>query len=181
MTARTSFQSVRQNRNGLNGIPPAEEPRSQRFTYRSIRKRTGRAGYWVDWYDGNGKRRLKRFTRKEDTEKAERATLVARDRGDAPIFADGKVSIKEAAEKYLHVGKWVPKERTRVEEIFRLHLLPFFGGKLLSRVKRLDVEEYVAHRLGQQKPRDATKGKPKEKSQRDGGGKGPPPRRSTRR
>jgi integrase len=130
----------------------------------AIRKRKDREGYWVDWYDENGRRHLKRFTRKDDAEKAERATLIARDRGEAPIFADGKVTVREAAKKYLQVGKWVPKERGRVEQIFRIHLLPVFGEKLLSRVKRLDVEEYVAHRLGEQAALKQKQEKPREKT-----------------
>ena len=66
--------------------------------------------------------------------------------------AQGRVTVGEAGERYLrHLEAMGRKKSTRMdyESYFRVHLRPWFGNTALERVKREDVENFMAAKAGE--------------------------------
>jgi integrase len=127
-------------------------------------------GKWgIEWYDVNGQRKRKVIEKPgekidggwfEAAKKTYRDTKSKLDRGEPLPFTTSKKALADVAEKYYEVckGTWSPTEADRVRTMLDLHILPFFGatrpakdksfegGKKISAVKQLYVEEYIAQR-----------------------------------
>ena len=119
-----------------------------------VYQRKDRGGYWISWVDWQGRRRQ----RKTDAQTLAQARTIlgaeklrvenARVLGYAP---PGKETVAELAARYLPYqrARLTPAAFVRVEGQLRLHILPVFGSRPLTAVRKADVEGYITRRSAQ--------------------------------
>ncbi len=92
---------------------------------------------WVaDYVDGEGKRRLKTFTRKKDADAFEAATAVEVREG-THVAERATVTVAESATRWIESGAQAGLERTTLDQYRQhvdLHITPFIGRMLLSKL-----------------------------------------------
>ncbi len=90
----------------------------------------------VDYKDGQGKRRLKTFTRKKEADSfAATATVEVRD--GIHVADSATVTIEEAGNLWLKAGDDAGLERTTIDQRkqhLNLHIVPFAGSVKLSKI-----------------------------------------------
>jgi integrase len=101
----------------------------------------------ISYYDGEGRRRRESFSTEAKANRALNRAITLRDSGKLDPH-EGRVKVDALAESYkLYAKNSAPKSYDWIELVWRVHLEPFFGGKLASRVTSDDIHRYVASRL----------------------------------
>lgn len=130
-------------------MPTADvEIPNQRGTYGegSVRP-LGPKRWQISYYDAQGRRRRESFATEAKAEKALTRALALRDAGKLDPH-EGRVKVDALAESYkLYARNSAPKSYDWIELVWRVHLEPFFGGKLAARISSDDIQRYVASRL----------------------------------
>lgn len=116
----------------------------------SIRKRTWATGkgvektaWVVDYVDLQGKRRLKTFAKKKDADAFE-ATAKVEVREGVHVADSASITVKEAGEKWIKAASRRVERGTLVQyrQHLDLHIVPFLGDTLLSRLSVPAVREF---------------------------------------
>ena len=105
-------------------------------------------GRWeISFYDNEGRRRRRSFSTEAKARRALNTAITLRDCGKLNPH-EGRVKVEAMAESYkLYAKNSAPKSYDWIELVWRVHLEPFFGGKVASRISTDDIERYVASRL----------------------------------
>jgi len=115
-------------------------------------KRKDRPGFWISWFDAQGRRRFRktnaatlaqaRAARSAEQVRVEQAKTVG-------FMPPGEDSFSEVAVRFVQHQKarLTPKSYLREKLIVEQHLKPFFPGKLAT-IRRMDVQRYVTARFG---------------------------------
>lgn len=121
----------------------------------SVRKRkwthngVDREAWIVNYTDQAGKRRLKTFDKKKDADKFRTQVEVEIERGvhvpDRETF-----TVRYAAEQMLidfekrvKIGDFTKASLHNLESKLRIHIVPRFGGVLLTELKAADIQDWV--------------------------------------
>ena len=116
----------------------------------SIRKRTWTTGkgvektaWVVDYVDLQGKRRLKTFAKKKDADAFE-STAKVEVREGVHVADSASITVKEAGEKWIKASSRRVERGTLVQyrQHLDLHIVPFLGDRLLSRLSVPAVREF---------------------------------------
>src|SRR6185295_14504231 len=109
----------------------------------SIRKRTWKTGrgvekeaWVVDYVDQGGTRRLKTFDRKKDADTFE-STASVEVRDGTHVADSASATVQAAGELWVAAAEAAGLERSTTAEYaahLRLHIAPFIGATLLSRL-----------------------------------------------
>jgi len=109
----------------------------------SIRKRewttpkgVQKTAWVVDYVDGQGKRRLKTFTKKKDADQFS-VTAKVEVRDGVHVADSATVTIEEAGKFWLKAGDDAGLERTTIDQRkqhLNLHIVPFAGSVKLSKI-----------------------------------------------
>jgi integrase len=113
----------------------------------SCYQRSDNARWEISFYDNEGRRRRESFSTEAKARKALTRRLVLKDAGklDAP---EGRTKTDSLAESYkLYAKNSAPKSYWWIELVWRVHLEPFFGGRVATRVTTDQIEQYRAERL----------------------------------
>lgn len=129
-----------------NTASVAENPVHRTYGEGSIRKLE--SGRWqISFYDGEGRRRRESFRTEASAQKALTRTIALRDAGKLEPN-DGRAKVDSLAESYqLYAQNSAPKSYDWIALVWRVHLEPFFGGKMAARVTSDDFQRYRAARL----------------------------------
>lgn len=112
----------------------------------SIRQ-VGPARWQISFYDSQGVRRRERFKTLRKAEKRLNQLKVLRESGKLDPH-EGRTKVDSLAEAYkLYAKNSKPKSADWVGLVWRVHLEPFFGGRLASRITTDHLQEYIAERL----------------------------------
>jgi integrase len=112
----------------------------------SIRQ-AGPERWQVSFYDGKGQRRRESFPTLQKAEKRLNALKVLRESGKLDP-QEQRTKIDALAEAYkLYAKNSKPKSADWIDLVWRVHLEPFFGGRLASRITTDHLQEYIAERL----------------------------------
>jgi integrase len=133
-------------------IPTIEEKQM------SIRKRvwTTRTGErkesWIaDYFDGTGRRHQESFTTK-GAAVAHLAQTTVDLRSGKHVVTDGKLTVADAAERWLEHLKGEGRERTTTEGYethLRLHILPVLGRVRMAKLNHQVLENFRVHLLNE--------------------------------
>ena len=103
----------------------------------------------ISFYDAQGRRRRESFSTQAKAEKALRTKLALKEAGKLDPL-EGRAKIDALAESYkTYAANSAPKSHYWISLVWRVHLEPFFGGKLAERITSDNIEDYIAHRLGE--------------------------------
>jgi integrase len=100
----------------------------------------------ISFYDNEGIRRRKSFSTEAKARAALNRFLVLKKAGklDAP---EGRSKTDVLAEAYLrYIKNSKPKSYAWADRTWRIHLKPFFGGRLASRVGTAELDKYIEDR-----------------------------------
>ncbi len=104
-------------------------------------------GRWeISFYDSEGRRRRQSFSTEAKAQKALSRSLVLKETGklDAP---EGRAKVETLAAAYLrYIENSKPKSYAWADRTWRIHLKPFFGGWLASRIGTEELEKYIEDR-----------------------------------
>lgn len=107
------------------------------------------SGRWeISFYDQEGRRRRKSYNTEAKARKMLTRMLALKESGklDAP---EGRTKVDALAESYkLYARNSAPKSADWIDLVWRVHLEPFFGGYLASRIGTDKFQEYIAARQG---------------------------------
>jgi integrase len=121
-------------------------------------------GRWeISFYDNEGRRRRKSFSTEAKAKRALNRFLVLKETGklDSP---EGRAKTEHLAEAYLrYLKNSKPKSYAWADRTWRIHLEPFFGGRLASRLGTAEIDKYVEERKA-----DLPKGDEKRERERNG-------------
>jgi integrase len=101
----------------------------------------------VRWRDPNGRAKEQTFPRKADADAFERKVIHARDTGTYRDPAMEKVTFGDWYARWWEVMRSSGRARnttTTYEVIGRRHVLPYFAGKRMSTLRKIDFETWVA-------------------------------------
>jgi integrase len=113
----------------------------------SIRQ-VGPERWQISFYDSEGHRRRESFPTLRKAEKRLNTLKVLRESGKLDPH-EGRTKVDALAEAYkLYAKNSAPKSADWIDLVWRVHLEPFFGGRLASRVTSDHLQEYIADRLG---------------------------------
>jgi hypothetical protein len=117
----------------------------------SVRKRTWktnrgepRSAWLVDYFDAQGKRRARSFTKKKDAD-AYHSKVAVDIAAGVHVPDSASVTVSEAAELWLTTGRNAGLERATLaqyEQHARLHIVPFLGPVKLSRLTAPGVRAF---------------------------------------
>lgn len=112
--------------------------------------RKDRSGYWIQWVDAQGKRRIRKCEAPTLTQarNARAREMVNVEKAKVLGFAPpGEDTFAQVAERFLKYQKAriTAKAYERERGIVEGHLKPFFSGQLSS-IRRVDVQRYVTKR-----------------------------------
>jgi integrase len=103
--------------------------------------------WMISFYDREGRRRRKSYKTEAKARAALATATTLREAGKLDPH-DAKVKVDALAESYkTYAANSAPKSYDWVELVWRVHLEPFFGGMLATRVTTDLVQEYIAERL----------------------------------
>jgi integrase len=109
-------------------------------------RQLGPARWQISFYDSEGRRRRKSFKTYAKADKALTKAVTLKEAGKLDP-ADGRVKIDALAAAYkTYISNSKPKSHYWVCLVWRVHLEPFFGGKLAARMTSDNIEDYIAHR-----------------------------------
>lgn len=115
--------------------------------------RADRKGFWISWRGAGGRRRIRktnaptlqqaRMALAEEKRRVEQARVLG-------TAAPTDASFADVAARYLRHQKprLTPKAFTRAEGVLRLHIGPFFTGRLAA-IRRADVQRFVTARAAE--------------------------------
>ena len=103
-----------------------------------------RASGWSGFYRAEGRRKSAGVF---PTKKEALAAAVRAESGLAPEGLMGEMTLEEHARRWLSRPDpdVLPNTLRGYERVFRRHILPFMGDRVVSRLSRRDVEELIAH------------------------------------
>lgn len=106
-------------------------------------------GRWqIQFYDTTGKKRVETFGTEDRAKRMLARRVAQRDAGTLESATDARVKIDILAESYkLYAKNSAPKSYWWIELVWRVHLEPFFGGRVASRVTTDEIEGYRDERL----------------------------------
>jgi integrase len=105
-------------------------------------------GRWeISFYDAQGRRRRKCYKTEKKAQTELTKALALKDVGKLDPY-DAKVKVDSLAESYkVYAANSAPKSYDWIELVWRVHLEPFFGGRVASRITTDILQEYIADRL----------------------------------
>jgi len=106
-------------------------------------------GRWqIQFYDAAGKKRCETFRTEAQAKRMLARRIAQRDAGTLESSTDARVKIDVLAESYkLYAKNSAPKSYSWIELVWHVHLEPFFGGHVASRITTDEIERYRAERL----------------------------------
>lgn len=103
----------------------------------------------ISFYDAQGRRRRESYKTEKKARKALLKKLTLKEAGKLDPL-EGRAKVDALAESYkTYAANSVPKSHYWICLVWRVHLEPFFGGKLAERVTTDNIADYIAHRLGE--------------------------------
>ena len=120
----------------------------------SIYQRQDNGRWEISFYDQEGRRRRHSFSTESKAQKALNRFLVLKETGklDSP---EGRAKTEHLAEAYLrYVKNSKPKSYAWADRTWRIHLEPFFGGRLVSRIGTTEIDKYIEERKADLPQRD---------------------------
>jgi integrase len=108
-------------------------------------------GRWqIQFYDSAGKKRCETYGTEDKAKRMLARKIAQRDAGTLESSTDARVKIDVLAESYkLYAKNSAPKSYWWIELVWRVHLEPFFGGRVASRITTDEIERYRAERLAE--------------------------------
>jgi integrase len=100
----------------------------------------------ISFYDNEGRRRRESFSTESKARKALVRKLALKETGklDAP---EGRTKVDSLSTAYLrYIKNSKPKSYKWADRVWRLHLEPFFGGRLASRIGTDEISRYIEER-----------------------------------
>ncbi len=118
-----------------------------------IYTRKDRPGYWISWKDAQGRRRYRKTDSPnlQQARAARSAELVRVEQSKVLGFAPpGEETFKDITSRFLAYQKarLTTAGYERDAGIVRVHLTPFFTGKL-AQIRKTDIQKYVTKRCAQ--------------------------------
>jgi integrase len=105
--------------------------------------------FQIQYYDNSGRKRRETVSTLAKAEKLLQKRAAQKDAGTLET-ADTRVKIDVLATAYkTYSVHSAPKSASWIETVWRIHLEPFFGGKVASRIGSDDFEAYIGYRLGE--------------------------------
>jgi integrase len=136
--------------------------RKQTHRRDGIYQRPDRPGFWMSYSDEHGKRVQKKCKAETMTDaRAEHSAEIARVKELKQKIADGDappedVTFEAVAARYIAYQKKRVKARDlsaaeliRQEGIIRQHLVPFFKGMKIAKIRRSTINRYIETRTGE--------------------------------
>ncbi len=114
----------------------------------SVRKRTlpsGNIAYQCDYIDNQGKRRSKQFKRKKEAD-AYRRKVEGEVAAGIHIPDRESATVQAAYDYLIKALKGAKSAQTTIdgyESIYRNHIQPFLGNRLLTKIHPADIEDFV--------------------------------------
>ncbi len=122
---------------------------------KGVRVRRTNRGVWSIYLTKQGKRKsISVGPSEKDREKAiEMAEAIAKKLDDNEralimgINPENKTDLVKYGKVWLetNAGRWDPKTHDKYEAIIRIHIAPYFAGKTLQEIKRMDVRRFLQH------------------------------------
>ena len=112
----------------------------------SCYRRSDNGRWQISFYDQEGRRRRKSFSTEAKARKMLARMLSLKDAGklDPP---EGRTKVDALADSYkLYARNSAPKSAGWIDMMWRVHLEPFFGGYIASRIGTDKLQEYIAER-----------------------------------
>ncbi len=110
-------------------------------------RRLGPTRFQISFYDAQGRRRRESFKTEAKAIKALNKATTLRDAGKLDP-AEGRVKVDSLAEAYkTYAANSAPKSHYWICLVWRVHLEPFFGGRLAERVTSDNIQDYIRERL----------------------------------
>jgi integrase len=103
----------------------------------------------ISYYDSQGRRRRESFSTKAKAKKELKDYLTLKRKGKLdPV--EGRVKVDTLAQSYkVYAANSATKSYYWICLVWRVHLEPFFGGRMAERVTSDNIEDYIAHRKEQ--------------------------------
>jgi integrase len=104
--------------------------------------------FQIQYYDSLGRKRRETVSTYAKAEKLLQKRAAMREAGTLQSAADSRVKIDALAAAYqVYAGNSAPKSAYWIKLVWRVHLEPFFGGKVAARIASDDLQGYIAERL----------------------------------